>query len=379
MAEYVSRSDGARTPTLYTPARCDSPLVEGRTSWLRNSSYFLPMQMIRRSLSAIAIGAALVTPLVAASQPAAALRTMLGSPTVMLENGELGQLVDMVPYADGSVAVLEFKETSVSRYSSSGKLLWRAGRAGAGPGEFKLPYRAVVLPDQSLLVFDLGNARVTKLSPEGKYLADYTPDLFLIMNSVVALPSGEIAITGITRDPRGAASAIHIFNSGMQHLRSFGELPETTDRRAAQNAGAGNLSIGQNGELLHTRSYPYQLVRYNVNGKLLSQVTMGVTVDPPERLIETRENGSTVSTRPNASAVRPMPLRQLSPKRFLGGRWAARNMMDLFDETGRLVASMPQPVGWSLVLLDPARRRLIVAAESNDSPTLLQVPLRVER
>ena len=72
----------------------------------------------------------------------------------------------------GDVYVLDpsFKQLSV--FSPDGTLRGRLGRRGSGPGEYTLPYSIAWIGD-SLAMMDPGNARVSLLGPDGKWVRQW--------------------------------------------------------------------------------------------------------------------------------------------------------------------------------------------------------------
>ncbi len=316
----------------------------------------------------------------ALAQNDAELKRLLADRAVLVSDADLIQPMSFAGFADGSVAMLEFQDHQVVKLAPDGKLKWRYGRSGAGPGEFTNPYRVLVMPDQTVLVFDFGNMRIARLSADGKFVDDRRPDMPVNIFNVVALPSGEIAMTGVTRDPRGASKAIHVFSSELQHIRSFGLLPDGVNpRRIVNGAQAGGLTLGLNGELVHTRTWPYELYRYDVAGRALSRTAIHVQVAPPENLEAVSQSGGRTTMRRNVAAVRAKPIDQLAPDRYLGGRLSSQgNRVDLFDAQGRLVSSMPAPSGWnSLAVFDERRQLLWVYGEPDDVTALVTYKLPV--
>lgn len=95
---------------------------------------------------------------------------------------------------EGGFLVTDVQEAQVRRYDPSGRLLWRSGRRGQGPGEYVAPVSAMRLGDGTIAVLDRSN-RVTLLSGDGEYI-----DSFQLPFARV---SGMIPVDGNTALVRG--------------------------------------------------------------------------------------------------------------------------------------------------------------------------------
>lgn len=313
-----------------------------------------------------------------AAQRSDELSRLFGPATVLLPSVNLARPLSYATVADGGIVVVEYSTRSAYLVSPTGVVEWRFRRDSISNRALRIPYRVVVLPADEVLIFDVGNTRVTRLSRAGKWLGDLVPDMPVEIGSVVALKSGEIAMSGLTQDNRGARQAIHIFTKDMRYVRSFGELAETKDSKVQRAVGAGGLTVGLDGNLIHTRPYPYQLTRYSLNGVVLSQTLVDVAVSKPTEIADhTRRDGREI-TRFSTEAVRPKPLFQVGPDRYLGGRLSGRgDVIDLISSTGKLVSSMPQPRTWSAIAsLDRAHSALWLYGEASERGALFRVPIR---
>lgn len=70
---------------------------------------------------------------------------------------------------DGRIAIAEFNSPPTIRYfSAEGRFLMQVGRQGGGPGEFQAISAVFRTPEDSLVVYDPWQARLTWLTPAGK-------------------------------------------------------------------------------------------------------------------------------------------------------------------------------------------------------------------
>ena len=80
------------------------------------------------------------------------------------------QLFDVVAatrQSDGDIVVVDGGTREVRLYNGDGVFLTKLGGRGSGPGEFQNPVQVLVLPGDTLLVWDDALARVTRFNPVG--------------------------------------------------------------------------------------------------------------------------------------------------------------------------------------------------------------------
>lgn len=68
----------------------------------------------------------------------------------------------------GELVVFDYGAMEVRAFSRDGKSLWREGRKGAGPGEYRNVMDLKVRPNGEIALLDMANRRITALSPSGK-------------------------------------------------------------------------------------------------------------------------------------------------------------------------------------------------------------------
>ncbi len=101
---------------------------------------------------------------------------------------------------DGTIVGLDRDARQVRAFNPTGTHLWTAGQQGQGPGEFRFPWALWVLPNDSIVVSDPGNARVTFLSGSGDYVRDF-PLRFPEGAAVAFGPTGDGGIVVAMRKP----------------------------------------------------------------------------------------------------------------------------------------------------------------------------------
>jgi len=76
----------------------------------------------------------------------------------------------LVSTTNGQLALFDFGAMELRAFSIEGRQLWRTGRKGAGPGEFRNAMDVKVLSNGDITVLDMGNRRITAVSRSGRLL-----------------------------------------------------------------------------------------------------------------------------------------------------------------------------------------------------------------
>ncbi len=258
----------------------------------------------------------------------------------------LGLVVGMAATRDGEVLIVDRSTSKVLRVARNGEAVVTYGGPGDGPGEFRAPYRVAERSDGSVIVFDLANERFSEFSADGRFVRRWATSARIVsIGSIVPLPDRAVAITGIVRDPRAAARAVHVFDSTFQLVRSFGPLSRARSRELLEQWIPGDLRTTRAGNLLYLRLTPYELYWYSPEGRLVKSVAV------PKRVIATvdeffsvRRSGTTVTTRTERGRPYPLWALPLRDGRILAARTdAGVKYWDMIDAAGRVVHSGRAP------------------------------------
>lgn len=106
----------------------------------------------------------------------------------------------IVALNNGQLALFDFGAMELRAFATDGRQLWRTGRKGSGPGEFRNAMDLKVLPNGELQVLDMGSRRVTTVSSTGK-LVRTIPVRF---SSSRFIPLADTTLVGLTADDSGA-------------------------------------------------------------------------------------------------------------------------------------------------------------------------------
>jgi len=85
---------------------------------------------------------------------------------------EFFQIAGLARLTDGTIVVANGGTHELRYYGTDGSLRRSVGRKGGGPGEFQILSSAVILPGDSVLVFDPMNRRSSLFDPAGRHVRD---------------------------------------------------------------------------------------------------------------------------------------------------------------------------------------------------------------
>jgi len=258
----------------------------------------------------------------------------------------LGLIVGSATTMDGSVLLVDKSVSRVFRITAQGDLAVTYGRAGDGPGEFRLPYRVTELSDGSVLVFDLANQRFSEFSRDGRFVKRWATSADIVsLTDIVSLGARSFAISGIVRDPRAGAHAVHIFDSTFRLIRSFGDLPSARSAIALETIGSGGLRRTPSGELLYSRRFPYELHWYDETGTQRRKATVNKPVlATADGMLAVTSSGMTVTTRFRRDIAYAGFGTPLPDRRIISGRQDGLvAYWDILDDTGRVLWSGRRP------------------------------------
>jgi hypothetical protein len=279
---------------------------------------------------------------------------------------------------DGSVVVADLGDARVHVFAPNGRLLFSVGRRGGGPGEFAAPTRAVLTKSGEVIVYDQANRQFSRFSPSGVFIERKVLDTdFRTIDNIIALPDGSIAVAGVSNDPRFMNAAIHIFDSRFSHVRSFGVLPAYSSVEALWRVGTGSISLLADGNILFTRRAPFQLYILTPQGNTVSTIVPKVssiaTLDEAI-VVHTEDSRTTMAT--SATANLPTRAFGLPGGALLTGRVSSGSRVwDVVDAKGNVTWSgkAPGDLITQVIGVDTLRGLMWVLGVKNDVPSLYRI------
>jgi hypothetical protein len=318
----------------------------------------------------------------ASAQADTAFPLSISAVTPVGEEEDFGTIIAAKVGANGTVYVVDHTNATVRAFSPEGRLLWKTGRKGRGPGEFELPYRIEVAPTGEILVYDFGTGEVTSLSDAGRFLRRARlPFSFRQVDNLVVLRNGDLIVSGYTvSNDRATSHALHRFRmlgDQWQYVGSFAPLPPVRDREVLPHWGPGTISRARNGDILYLLRLPYEIHRYDPAGRERSvfrpRVPLRAMPDDFVRIEHTARGTEISSAQPDLE--HPGSMTELGSGWIVASRIGRQSTRwDLFSPSGQVVGSRAIPDGWGALLgYDSARSILWLAGEHDGAPVLLQV------
>jgi hypothetical protein len=300
---------------------------------------------------------------------------------------ELGSVIAAALAPNGRVYALDHINAQLVAYSPEGRLLWKRGRKGGGPGEFSLPYRLAVRSDGGILVYDLITGSFTAFTPDGEFIErTRLPFRVRLFDDFAVLPTGDLVIAGIldpTRD--GAGNGLHLFREAegeWTYVGSVGPVPLTEDPVVREQWGAGTVALAVDGSILYGPRLPYEIHRFTPDLR-----PRGIIRPPfrlpgrPDDVIRVERSGSSTTISRSESRIEfPATFTEIFSGWLLAGRTSqgGPKYWDLFTPSGEHSGTRALPAEWGGITgYDAARGLLWLTGTADDVPVLLR--LRISR
>ncbi|MXX59820.1 MAG: 6-bladed beta-propeller [Rhodothermaceae bacterium] len=166
-----------------------------------------------------------------------------------VSDGELyemfGDIEDVAVNGDGDIFVLDFQHKKVFVYQSDGSFKHSIGGPGAGPGEFEFP-KAIGIDDQDRVIVADSKLRISIFDPhDGAFALNSTLTLAYSPKDM-CIGDGMFYLSGAWHEQEGRY--VHSYTIDGEHIRSFGELYESSVPLFRQGLSYGPLSCGKEAE-----------------------------------------------------------------------------------------------------------------------------------
>jgi len=320
------------------------------------------------------------------AQSAASQRNGASFPLNVVSSTSFGEEAELIEITAGTVGpsgnvyVVDRLSYAVAAFSPAGRMLWKAGRKGRGPGEYQLPYRITASPSGTLHVYDLGTGDVTTLSQDGRFVSrSHLPLRLPAVDDITTLGS-DFLVSGYSPDPSARRHGIHRFQIGGSravYAGSFAPLPTVRDTAVLRYWGAGDVTRAANGDLLFALALPYIVYRFDAAGrqKMLARPSFRVRGTPDDAVRIDRNDEMMVVSNTEAVVDRPYSVIEVSNGWMMVTRITRRSHhWDLFTPAGRFAGSREYPEAWGGAIgFDTARNFLWMAATHDDAPVLVRL------
>ena len=166
-----------------------------------------------------------------------------------VSDGELyemfGQIEDVAVNGDGDIFVLDYQHKMVLVYHSDGSFKHSIGGPGAGPGEFEFP-RAIGIDGRNRVIVADSKLRLSIFDPhDGAFVLNSTHTLAYSPKDM-CIGDGMIYLSGAWHEQEGRY--VHSYRIDGEHVRSFGELYESSVPLFRQGLSYGPLSCSKEAE-----------------------------------------------------------------------------------------------------------------------------------
>lgn len=203
-------------------------------------------------------GIAMGAPVAAQTAPTVTRKLTIGCESCG-DASQFGSIYDVGVAATGDVLVSDRDVPMLRRFDPSGKLVWKGGAKGRGPGEFILPIRSVFTPS-GMLVIDMTTSRLTELKPDGT-VAISIP-LTAMATTTATNKRGDVAL-GF--DDFGRAFRVVRRGAGAADLREIVSLPGSMKNKSVALGPEGSIAVALDGLV-------YEILRFDASGKALSPI-----------------------------------------------------------------------------------------------------------
>lgn len=187
--------------------------------------------------------------------------------------------------AGGTVVVAPLDAPGVvARYDTLGRLLAASGRAGDGPGEYRIIYLVTHAPGDTVWVFDARDRRVSVTAPDGSFGRSFR--LNGLGQNALRLRNGDLVLAGDIYAPASLGHPLHVLAPSGDVRRSFGRegpMPDGGRYDSRELGGRGYRSLGQasGGRFWAAHALKYQVDEWTPGGALVRVVERQVDWFPP--------------------------------------------------------------------------------------------------
>ena len=260
---------------------------------------------------------------------------------------------------EGTVYVLDTKDSRVKAFDATGKFLRAFGRAGQGPGELNQPVGILITPENEVLVEDALNQRLAIFALDGTFSRHISTGKALGLSGIRMDSLGRIVARSMGLGEAGKMSMdVKTYDKDLNpkiKLTSF-EFPISLQAKinpfSAMNL---NYELDGQGFLYFNGQRGYEIKILSFEGQLLK--TIGREYDPVA--ITQKDKDEMLALIPNVSSVNVKDMilfpdyfppfgnfvladeGRLLVRTYEKGRAKKEYYWDVFDAEGRYIAKVP--------------------------------------
>lgn len=214
-------------------------------------------------------------------EPTVALDLALGDDDSVL----VAELQDATRLSDGRVAMLDADRKAIVLVSPEGATISTSGREGAGPGEYRFPTFLGRCAADSLFVWDMGQARVSILAPDGSFVRQVQPAVAAAFRPE-CLPNGQLVSLDAgmaVGAPRAVDGQAALINGSLVFMSAEGDsvasVPDLVLGESKVFGRLAGMAVTGDRVVIGLNASP-ELVSYDFDGSVAGHDTVAVTPVP---------------------------------------------------------------------------------------------------
>jgi hypothetical protein len=176
-------------------------------------------------------------------------------------------VTDVAADSGGHILAVDVAGRRIIVLDRDGRSQGALGRAGDGPGEFRLPALLAVDAEGTVIVLDVRTNRLTYFDRDLRFARSVLLQGILDGTSMVAIGT-ELFVAGRIDLPEAQGKVIHVFSRDGRYQRSFGRLVEAASPMAQDLVSGGRITPACNGGVWFSQRAPYLIERYAADGTL---------------------------------------------------------------------------------------------------------------
>jgi hypothetical protein len=260
---------------------------------------------------------------------------------------------------DGSIFVLDAKESLVKSFDATGKFLFSFGKKGQGPGEMNLPAGISISPENELIIEDAGNRRLAFFDLRGKFLRHLSAGTALGLSGILMDARGRIVARSVGMGEGGKiVLEVKIYDKDLKPVRTLVSVDFGSPLQKKINPfeGLSTLyALDSGGSLYLGARKGYQIRVIDLDGKVLRTIERDFDPVPIKKEdIEEKMKGAPAVGSVNMKDLIAIPDvyppyanfivcedGRLIVRTFERGPEKAEVYWDVFDAEGRYVSRVP--------------------------------------